>query len=59
MQHRAIIPHGHTADVPLPAHILVVGRVDMVLKKLQQSIRLAFLELCKTRYEARVDVESF
>lgn len=40
VQRASVVPHGHTADLPLPAYLMVVGGVYMVLEELLEVIYL-------------------
>lgn len=54
-----IVPKGDTPNGPLPAHVVVVGAVDVVLEELQELVGFGFLELGEAGHEAGVDVEGF
>lgn len=54
-----IIPEGHAAHLPLPAHGVVVGRVDVIGEEIEELVGLDLLQLGEPRHESRVDVQRF
>lgn len=53
-----VIPHGNRANLPLPSNRVIVSRMNMIMKELEQLVGLCLFELCKSSDEAIVHVES-
>ena len=54
-----IIPHSHRTNSPLPPHRMVICRMDMKPEKLEQFIRLLFLEFWEGSHKSIIYIQGF
>lgn len=54
-----IVPHGYTTNLPFPADVVIVRRMDMVLKEVQKLVGFRLLQFSKSDDEAAIHIQRF